>query len=125
MLTTAEALVRERRLAVRIAVDLRRAEQGDSTPTSGRDRVFSVQQPLPDAVAQLNAFDPVILTGYPSAIRQLARERSAGLLRIRPGLVGTGGETVSIEERRRIAMTFGAPVVDGYGSSECLLGAVT
>jgi phenylacetate-CoA ligase len=99
--------------------------QRDGTRMSARERVFSVQQPLADMVAELNAFDPAIVMGYPSAIRQLARERSAGRLRIRPALIGTGGETVSIAERRQMARAFNAPVADGYATSECLMLATT
>lgn len=99
--------------------------QHDGTQVFGQHLVVSVQQPLAETVAQLNEFDPAILMGYPSAIRQLVHERSAGRLRIQPGLIGTGGETVSIDERRQMATAFGAPVIDGYASSECLLMGVT
>lgn len=90
-----------------------------------REQVVSVEQSLADRVAQLNSLDPAILQGYPSAIRELARERRAGRLHIQPALVGTGGETVSIEERKQLAEAFEAPVIDGYASSECLLLAIT
>ncbi len=99
--------------------------QRDNKRRKERQQVVSVEQSLGDMVAQLNSFDPAILTGYPSAIRQLAQERRAGRLHIQPGLIGTGGETVSVEERQQMAATFGAPVIDGYGSSECLLLATT
>ena len=87
--------------------------------------VVSAEQPLAEMVARLNSFDPAIIEGYPSAIRQLAREQRAGRLLIRPGLIATGGETVSLEERRLMGKAFGAPVIDGYGSSECLIAAAT
>ena len=90
-----------------------------------REQVVSVEQPLADRVAQLNSIDPAILQGYPSAIRQLAEEQRAGRLHIEPALIGTGGESVSIEEREHMAEAFEAPVVDGYASSECLLLATT
>lgn len=100
-------------------------DQRDSKRRKPRERVVGVEQPLADRVAQLNALDPAILQGYPSAIRQLAQEQRAGRLRIEPALIGTGGETVSIREREQMAEVFGAPVVDGYASSECLLLATT
>jgi phenylacetate-CoA ligase len=99
--------------------------QHDAERSSKGEQVFAVQQPIHDMALQLNAFDPAILTGYPSAIRQLVRERSAGRLRIQPGLIATGGESVSIAERRQMARAFGAPVIDAYVSSECLLVATT
>jgi phenylacetate-CoA ligase len=99
--------------------------QHDAVRWAGRERVVSVQRPLPDIVEALNALAPAIVSGYPSAIRQLVRERSAGRLRIRPGIIATGGETVSIDERRQMARAFDAPVVDGYATSECLLMTTT
>jgi phenylacetate-CoA ligase len=99
--------------------------QRENERREGRDQVVSVEQSLDVMVAQLNSFDPAILQGYPSAIRQLAREQRAGRLHIEPALVGTGGESVSVVERRQMAGAFGAPVADGYASSECLLLAMT
>lgn len=99
--------------------------QRDSKRRTKREQLVSVGQPLGDMVAQLNAIDPAILEGYPSAIHQLAQEQRAGRLRIQPGLVATGGETVSIDARRALAAAFDAPVIDAYVSSECLLVATT
>jgi phenylacetate-coenzyme A ligase PaaK-like adenylate-forming protein len=100
-------------------------DQHERSQRADRHHVVSVEQPLGDIVEQLNSLDPAILQTYPSALRQLAQEQRAGRLHIFPGLIGTGGETVSIEERHQIAATFGAPVADGYASSECLLLATT
>lgn len=86
-----------------------------------RERAFSVEQPLSGLVAQLNEFDPAILTAYPSALKQLTREQLAGRLRVQPALLATAGETISVEERLGIAEVFGAYVVDGYACSECIL----
>lgn len=99
--------------------------QRDGKVSREREQVVSLEQTLDDVVAQLNSFDPAILQGYPSAIRQLAQQQRSGRLRIQPGLIATGGETVDIEERQQMAAVFGAPVVDGYASSECLLLAPT
>jgi phenylacetate-CoA ligase len=99
-----------------------RREHGNS---QHRERIFPVQRPLAETVAGLNAFDPAMVMGYPSAIRLLARERTEGRLRIDPGLVATAGESVSATERHQWASVFGAPVFDAYASSECLLVAVT
>lgn len=100
-------------------------DQRDSERRKPRERVVGVEQPLADRVAQLNALDPAILQGYPSAIHQLALEQRAERLHIEPALIGTGGETVSIAERKHMAEAFEAPVIDGYASSECLLLATT
>lgn len=87
-------------------------------------RVFSLQLPLAELVAQLNAFQPAILTGYPSALEILAAEQMAGRLRLRPVIVELGGESVDEDGRGRIAAAFGEKVLhDCYSASECLVMA--
>jgi phenylacetate-coenzyme A ligase PaaK-like adenylate-forming protein len=83
-------------------------------------RVFSVQQPLTELVASLNAFDPAMLTGYPSALELLAEEQAAGRLKLRPALVECGGETLSQDVAARIATAFACKVRSTYSASECL-----
>ena len=41
-------------------------------------RIFSALAPVDELVADLNAFQPVVLGGYPSALETLAREQQAG-----------------------------------------------
>lgn len=83
-----------------------------------RIRLFSVLTPLPRLVAQLNASDPAILAGYPTAVHLLAQEADAGRLRIRPALVEVGGEVLTAEARATIERAFGAHVLDQYAASE-------
>lgn len=87
-------------------------------------RVFSVQQPLPTLAAQLQAFDPAILTGYPSALLQLAQEQRAGRLRLSPLVVQLAGESTSPEQRDRISAPLGGALHDTYACSECLTMAL-
>ncbi len=85
-------------------------------------RSFSLQRPLPELVADLNGFQPAILTSYPSAMELLAAEQSAGRLRLRPVIVELGGESFDSPARSRIAAAFGGQVVhNAYGASEFLL----
>ncbi len=86
-------------------------------------RVISVQQPLAEVVACLNAFDPAVLIGYPSGLELLAGERSAGRLRVRPVLVELGGESVDEAGRARIAAGLGGALHDHYSASECMVMA--
>lgn len=81
--------------------------------------MFSVQQPLASLVAELQAFDPVMLTGYPSALDLLAEEQSAGRLHLKPVTIELGGESLSQEVHTRISATFGCPVRSLYAASEC------
>ncbi len=86
-------------------------------------RVISVQQPLAEVVAGLNAFDPAVLIGYPSALELLAGEQAAGRLRVRPVLVELGGESAGEDGRARIAARLGGALHDDYSASECMVMA--
>ena len=90
-------------------------------PWRGRmQRIFSAMAPVPELVADLNAFQPVVLGGYPSALVTLAREQQAGRLHIHPMLINAAGETLSPAKRRLIAAAFGCRVGNYYGSSEAV-----
>ena len=83
-------------------------------------RVVSVQQPLAELVAALNAFDPAMLTAYPSALALLAQEQAAGRLHLHPTLVEIGGESTTSEASAFAAAAFGCPVYNLYSASEFL-----
>ncbi|MEW9550381.1 hypothetical protein [Nonomuraea sp. NPDC050783] len=82
-------------------------------------RVLSVNQPLPDLVAQLNRYDPASLAGFLSLLTLLAAEQEAGRLRIRPAMIIPGGETATPEALERLATAFRAQVRPAYAASEC------
>lgn len=86
-------------------------------------KVFSLQQPLAEVVGALNAFQPAVLTSYPSVLELLAEEQVAGRLQLRPVLVELGGESVDDDGRAGIAAALGGALRDAYGSSEFLLMA--
>ena len=83
-------------------------------------RVFSLQRPLSELVAALNAFDPAVLTSYPSALELLADEQLAGRLQVRPVIVELGGESLDDDARARIAAGLGGALHDAYSASECM-----
>ena len=83
-------------------------------------RSFSVLDPLPKLVADLNEFKPAFLSGYPSVLALLAAERAAGRLRIAPALLWSGGETLAEATKKAIESAFGCRVMNEYGASECL-----
>ena len=82
-------------------------------------RVFSVNTPLPQMVAQLNEFAPAILAPYASVGALLASEQEGGRLRINPVLVVLSAEGLPAREYDRIARAFRAKVRDGYAATEC------
>lgn len=83
-------------------------------------RLFSALMPQDKLVDELNAFSPVILGGYPSALELLAQRQQAGRLHIHPFLVSAAGETLTDEARQRISAAFGCEVSNYYGSSEAV-----
>ena len=83
-------------------------------------RLFSALSSLRELVADLNAFQPVVLGGYPSALQTLAKEQQAGRLHIHPVLVNAAGETLTSAARKQIETAFGCRVGNYYGSSEAV-----
>ncbi|HXJ36077.1 MAG TPA: hypothetical protein VMS22_18755 [Candidatus Eisenbacteria bacterium] len=91
-------------------------------PPGGDIERLPATMPLGRIVARLNAIQPVYLTGYSSMIHQLAHEASAGRLRIAPRLVGVGSEPVLPEIRKAVTEAWRAPLFNGFGSTEGLMG---
>jgi phenylacetate-CoA ligase len=91
----------------------------DGLADGGRTRVFDVATPLPELVAQLNAFQPAVLAPYATTAALLATEQQAGRLRIRPALVALAAEGLPDGEPARIAAAFGATVGNSYAATEC------
>lgn len=83
-----------------------------------RMRVFSVLHHVDTLVDELNAYDPTILFGYPSAIALMAGERDAGRLAIAPRLALCGGESLGPADRQHIGRSLGCSVRDIYAASE-------
>lgn len=99
------------------------AERRRSTWRRRAYRVFSVQQPIKKITAELDSFDPAILTTYPSALDLLATEQRQGRLSIAPVVIESSGESLLPDVRRRAAAAFGCPVREAYAASECILMA--
>lgn len=83
-------------------------------------RVFSVTRPTAELVATLNAWQPALLSSYPSMLSLLGDELAQGRLRIRPLLLWSGGEELCADEASRLRSLFGCPVFEEYGASECM-----
>jgi phenylacetate-coenzyme A ligase PaaK-like adenylate-forming protein len=81
-----------------------------------------VTLPLPEMVERLNALQPVGLYGYPSVIARLAHEQREGRLRISPQSIRSTSENLLPQWRTAISETFGAPIIDTYGTTEGLVG---
>ena len=79
---------------------------------------FPVTLPVTEIVAGLNAYQPTLLIGYPTALAVLADEARRGALRISPLRLASTSEPLRPETRRSLEQEFGAPVANMYGTSE-------
>jgi phenylacetate-coenzyme A ligase PaaK-like adenylate-forming protein len=82
---------------------------------------LSAGMPLEEQIERLDAFQPRMLWGYPSAIDLLARAQLEGRLHIHPERALTGGETMPSGCRERLRMAWGAELFDSYGLTEGLV----
>ena len=73
---------------------------------------------LPEIVAGLNAAQPEVLQGYPSAMHLLAMEAKAGRLKISPKRIATCAEQCTKEARAAVAEVWGVDIYDFWGCSE-------
>ena len=81
--------------------------------------------PKNEMIDQIERFRPHVLSGPPSILCWVASELTDhDRRRIGVDLVTTGGETVTPAMRRLIEQTFGAPLIERYGSHEFVFIAV-
>lgn len=83
-------------------------------------RGFSILEPLPRLVEQLNAYQPTFLASYPTMLSLLADEQGARRLKLAPLGIWSGGECLAPSAREAIERAFGCRVIDEYGASECM-----
>jgi phenylacetate-coenzyme A ligase PaaK-like adenylate-forming protein len=74
--------------------------------------------PLKEIIIRLNDLQPVILTGYPSLLYELALRARGGELRIAPRVVGPNSEPLLPEMRRAIEEAWGCAILNAWGASE-------
>lgn len=74
--------------------------------------------PISEIVGRLNDMQPQVIGGYPTMLYALTAEARAGRLRIAPRLIRPGSEPLLPEIRSALDTTWGAPVINIYGTSE-------
>jgi phenylacetate-CoA ligase len=82
--------------------------------------IYEVNDPLPQSLEALNAFEPDFLIGYTTALKILAAKQREGLLRLNLIGIGASGEATTEADRALLERTFGCGVTNTYGSSEHL-----
>jgi phenylacetate-coenzyme A ligase PaaK-like adenylate-forming protein len=80
--------------------------------------ILSIMTPLPELIERLNSFCPEMLSGYPSILAILAREKLDGRLTIAPSLVASSAEKMTREAYVLLRKAFDCPVLDNYCSTE-------
>lgn len=88
-------------------------------------RTFDVGRPMPEIIAELNKFQPQVLSGYATVLKVLAEAQERGELRIRPKHVGNGGEPLLPEVKACLERAFQVRVKNAYASSEHLYMGMT
>ncbi|HSI63941.1 MAG TPA: hypothetical protein VLE43_12510 [Candidatus Saccharimonadia bacterium] len=88
-------------------------------------RTYDVGRPMPEIIADLNKFQPHVLSGYAAVIKVLAEAQERGELRIKPKMVGNGGEPLMPEVKALLQRVFNAPVSNAYATSEHLYMGLT
>jgi phenylacetate-CoA ligase len=74
--------------------------------------------PVGEVISGLNAAQPELLMGYPSAIDRVVREAQAGRLKIAPRYVETGGELLMERTRVAVRELWGAEIDDSWAVAE-------
>jgi phenylacetate-CoA ligase len=88
-------------------------------------QLFEINDPLPETLKRLDAFDPEVLIGYTTALKTLAEQQRRGKLSLQRVInIATAGEATTPADVELLGGTFGCSVVNSYGCSEHLsLGA--
>ncbi|MGQ0465677.1 MAG: phenylacetate--CoA ligase family protein [Sporichthyaceae bacterium] len=110
---------------------LARSFPGFGMPVGSRTVLVPVTSPLAEQAAVLEAAQPDLLIGYPSALHRLAVEALGGRLHIAPQGVGCSGEPLLPETRAAIEAAWGVTPRNSWGASEggalgdaCALGSL-
>ena len=83
-------------------------------------KAFHVGEKPEKLLADIAAFNPEFLGGYPEIIKTLAiLKRQGGGANLQPRVIGTSGAIVDEYTRSYITKTFDAKLFDVYGATEC------
>jgi phenylacetate-coenzyme A ligase PaaK-like adenylate-forming protein len=80
--------------------------------------LLPVTLPIAEIVKGLNHLQPDCLIGYASSLRMLAQETLASRLQVKPRLVISAGEPLTLEESQTLKIAWGASIFDCYGTTE-------
>jgi len=84
-------------------------------------QTIDMNQPFSTIVDKLNAIQPTNLGGYAFSLKKLADAQKEKRLWIKPQVISSGGEPLSIQDKNYIQDVFKAPVINVYAASEYLI----
>lgn len=94
---------------------------GDGIDGVGAKQLYlDIKAPLDEWISQINAFQPNIIVGYPSAVKILAQLVEKGNVTVNPVRVISCGEPLGANLRNYLEKCFDTKVVNFYGTSESL-----
>lgn len=79
---------------------------------------ISLAEDIDEIVRKLNAFQPDLITGYPSILAVLGKAVQDGQLHISPKAIASSAETMTEKVYRTLRSSFGCPVLNNYCSTE-------
>ena len=79
---------------------------------------LAVTTPVDEVVAALNAYQPEVLTTYPSFLRRLAEEQQSGRLHISPRRIRSVAETLSQDVRDLARAVWDVSLIGSYAATE-------
>lgn len=86
-----------------------------------KTQLFSNPKDIQSLIAELNKFQPDIISGYAGTIYQLAHAKLDGRLKINPRRLQSSGEVLTKSMRQTIEGAFNQDVFDLYASSESIV----
>jgi phenylacetate-coenzyme A ligase PaaK-like adenylate-forming protein len=92
--------------------------QGPPREGAPESRVFSIHAPVARLVEDLNAYQPSILNSSPAMLVELAQRQVSGELAIRPRMILSGSETLTVAASDVLVEAFRCPVRNIYASTE-------
>ena len=82
-------------------------------------REMSAFAPIPELMAELDAFRPQVILCYPATLQHLAMMKKKGMgEHLNPSLIISGGSVLDSYARKVIVDEFHCPVINSYGSTE-------
>ena len=101
-----------------VSYDLLHAHAQSAHITSNA-RQMSAFAPMPELMAQLDAFRPQVIYSYPTTFLHLALMKKKGMgVHLNPSLLVSGGTMLDSYTRKTIVDGFHCPVINSYGSTE-------